>query len=319
MAGRRNRWVVSLLLTVVAFFVLAAFVRIDLSKVWVTAQKVGVSGVAAAFGLYLAANVIRAARVWLLLGGAYSFGDLVAVSFLHLFYGTFLPFKIGEFSFLFLMKRQGLRMAKGLPILMVARIGDVLALAMIFFGVLPFAGALPPVVSAAPWAVLIGVAMLGAVVVAALVFHRVILRRLQHFLDGTRWQGFSRLRLALHDLEEVLQSIHARKFVVVLILSGLIWCVNLGVTYMLVEFAGFDLTVGQVVLIGCLASFISLVPLHGVAGLGTMDATRVVLFSIFGVAAAEALGFSLFKQFMTLAFAAVMGLVAWLLPPRRRE
>ena len=121
MAGRRNRWVVSLLLTVVAFFVLAAFVRIDLSKVWVTAQKVGVSGVAAAFGLYLAANVIRAARVWLLLGGAYSFGDLVAVSFLHLFYGTFLPFKIGEFSFLFLMKRQGLRMAKGLPILTVTR------------------------------------------------------------------------------------------------------------------------------------------------------------------------------------------------------
>ncbi len=318
--GRSGRWqriFVAGAVTVVSFAALAAFSELDPSEIRAAARDVGGSGVMIVFVLYLVASVLRSMRVWILLGCRHKLSDLVSVSFQHYFFATFLPLRLGELSFLMLLKRRGVRMARSLPTLAVARVGDAFSLGAIFLIALPFAGE-SATRNLAAYSPLIGgvQVLLGAAIVSALIWHRRVIVNLRLMLRRKRLRGLTRrMDTALADLGRGLDDMSPAAVLATLALSVAVWLLLTIFVWVLVVRAHLPLTFAQVAVSNCLTTLIGFLPIQGWANLGTLELSIVVIWGWFGVAATEAFGLGLFSHLITLGFVIVLGIVGRLIPP----
>jgi uncharacterized membrane protein YbhN (UPF0104 family) len=92
-------------------------------------------------------------------------------------------------------------------------------------------------------------------------------------------------------------------------LSVLLWAITLVGTGIVYQAIGLDLDIAELALLVSVMHFFSVLPIHSVGGLGTLDSLWVVLIMAFGIQQSPALSYTILRRILSTAFSILMGTV----------
>ena len=260
-----------------------------------------------AFGLQVMVSLLAAWRVQLLLGGAVRFRASLAISLVHTAFLMFAPMRSGELVYVYLVRRvTGREAARGLSQVVIFRMFDILALAVITLGLLGWVGqSLLTGDSRSVALMAVATLLLVLLTTSALVFrggdllHRV----------GERMSGRGRLgdRLAGWARAAALEmGIGAGGAALQMAASLAIWVLVLISAWVVIAAAGVPLPAPQVGAILALQRFVLAIPIPALGTFGPNEASFTAM--------AVPLGVSQVQHSLVAIYALLMGVVAggWL-------
>ncbi len=307
--------IVPVILTVFIFWFFFQF--INFKHLISMSVKLSWKSVVSATALYFVSNYFRAERFRLLSGKPASIVQMLRIVFLYGFYNKVLPFRTGEISYAFLMKKSNYSTyTESLSTLLITRIYDVFSAFLLLLIALLFSREVMPLFHPA----LIASLLLVIVVILynlpymfkiiEVIFHRILIPD-RFGISSERLQSYSnRIQFLIDWFTKTSNSMVMLKLAV---LSFLMWLSLYGTFFILMSQLGFYLPFSGIVIGSVFANFSNLLPVSGVGGFGTMEAGWAVGFTLLGVnrndAIATGVVINLFIFLCTAGFALIALLV----------
>lgn len=287
---------------------------VSLGEVWRAARALPLPTVFAAGALYLAAYVLKAIRFSALLGRRLSWTALLPATLVHHMLNNLLPARLGEVSFPLLLRKR-VRILHSAAVLLASRVLDVLAIGAIFLFALVLTRA--RMTSLYGWLA----AFLGALALAALLLLAApqamvglvapLLRPLR------RWRAGRALWAGLQDFPAYVRGMRANLALAAFTSLGF-WLANYVMTALVVLALGWTLPL-PLIWLGATASVLTtLLPVQGLAGLGTTEGAWTAAFVALGVSASQAALGGFVLHGLQIVFFVGWGLVGLLLYARGR-
>jgi len=287
--------------------------QMDVAEAWSRFRGARPGWLLAAAGASLGVLLLRGAR-FTALGRSAGFPLTTAATAIQNFLNRVTPFRLGELSLPWLLRRHaGEDAARAVISVVLVRLVDMaLVLAAVVLGLLlrrPGEGA-PPVLPAAA-----SLAALGLLLASFRPALRLALAGASRLAAATRLDRLAgvgrvleRLRAAVADGE----SLDRRQMVAMAVLSLGIFCGQLALFFALLE--AFAVHVGPLELLqgGAVAQAGAALPVAAVGSFGTQEAAWVAGFTWVGVPMQDALVTAVACQLFTLGFAGLFALPAWL-------
>jgi uncharacterized protein (TIRG00374 family) len=295
-------------------FLAALAWRVNLSEVLATFARVSVPWTLAGFAVLVIPYVLRAWRFQVLLSVRLPLYDLFYVTVVHTFARDMLPLGLGEAFYPgFLKAQRGVPLVEAVGTLAVAHVLDLVTLGCFF--VIAFSQIAAPVPQLAQAAGLVNLALAAGVVIGAVLWalRYPVMRTWERWtgpggsLSDERWQAWlSRISRALAALQVITST---RTLLMAGMLSVLLWAITLVGTGIVYQAIGLDLDIAELALLVSAMHFFSVLPIHSVGGLGTLDSLWVVLIMAFGIQQSPALSYTILRRILSTAFSILMGTV----------
>ncbi|MDO8643183.1 MAG: lysylphosphatidylglycerol synthase transmembrane domain-containing protein [Candidatus Woesearchaeota archaeon] len=294
----------------------ALFTSISVLLVWLLFHSINISdladafsrvtliGVALGFVLYALGYLIRAVRFYYLLDKKLGLRVLFFVVCIHNMINSLLPARLGELSYVYLVKKKNIPLAQSTAGLVLTRIFDLIALIILFLVALFMARATLPVffknLIPVVWVVL-GVLIVGSI---TLILCEPWLRR---FAD-------SRLQILrmLHSFVHSFRREHTCSKIIMLSLSSIVLWIS---QFLMIYFIFWHMlpVSGWYILIGSLFPILSTVlPVQGIAGFGSIEAAWALAFVMLGLSKEVAIATGFVFHFVIIGYFLVWGFVGWL-------
>jgi len=228
-----------------------------------------------------------------------------------IFWGVLTPARVGELSKALYLTKKGYSLGKASASVVYDRLIDIFVLLLIGYGsILAF---LSVIEKRATYLVII-LGLLAGIAIG-LFLHprsRERLRRslLQVLIPKT---GQGKLKLNIDEFFESLQNYKLRHMTYPLALTALSRFVYFSITFIFAKSLGIPISFLYNVVCVSFSTFMAMLPIS-VAGLGTRDATLILLFSLMGLSKERAVGFAATILLMSVA-AGTIGFFAWLKRP----
>ncbi|WP_322799232.1 lysylphosphatidylglycerol synthase transmembrane domain-containing protein [Thermoflexus sp.] len=307
---KRNKFHTAIDLAVAALAFGGLISMIDWRRFHEVILKVDWRCAALGFLLFAAADVWRAIRYRILL--EFPTLQLLPIVVAHQTAVTILPFRLGELSFFYFLRRRGTSLRQGLAALAVVRLADliIVAGAAIILGIVGFGGryALHLYHGVAYW-------------VPLAVFFVFLLKIVAGILRRGLWNKLSSKPRALSFLITLIEDVARdfgkyfaknNKIYIIIAVSLLIWINNVLVSTMLLRSVGVSLGLVQVGLIASTLQLVSAVPLSFAGGLGTSDLSLAVLLMLYSVSPSEAASAAVATRLIFYAYLLAWGGAGWI-------
>jgi hypothetical protein len=314
--GSYRKLIRPLLLSVVCLIVLLSLIRIDTDRIRAMFARVDVLFLLSLAACEGVAQLLRCWRLKVLMVERLATMNLFQAMCLHQFYGFFLPFGLGRLSLPFLLKSHNIRRAQAFGTLTMMHLFDLAVLTVLLCLSLICFQTILPLPMHRLWYV-------SAVSGGALVIAQILL-----------WLGPSAVRLLgqrassksrewvtgrLHDFTSVWASVRWRQVVVGCGLTVAIWVSASAYTFLLARQLVPALDSRLVIVLCFSMPLVSLLPIRGIAGLGTNQALIVIFFTMAGLTSSEALALSFISYPIRVGMAALFGVLGFLRNPFRRN
>lgn len=203
-----------------------------------------------AFFLYGCVNIVRGYRFYVLLDGRAPFRELVGVAFVHNFLTNLLPFRSGELSYPYLLRKRGLQtLGEAAGSLVVSRLFDIFVFVILFFGSWVALGL--PRIWAGGGTALIWV--FGGIILFVVSFFIFFAERLVSFLLRLlsvirleRFHFFREIVTHARDVGDVFKRMkRGQVFLWVLAVSLAVWIANFFVDMLLLQSVGVRISFGE--------------------------------------------------------------------------
>ena len=303
------KFIISAIISIILVYFL--FTKINIKELYKVLTQVNPILLFESFLLYLILIVFRTIRFRILLKNSISFLELIPIICKHAFLKVLVPFKIGELSFVYLLKKKKHCVGKSLSSLIVARIFDfsifigvfilIIILSNKFIGIKFFSELIPYAI----------IMFFGLIICLILVIFspELIIKLLKKL-------NFNKLINLISPFKE-LKSKHllTKTFIVSLI----IYFISIFATYLLLLSTGFSLPLNIFIITITLSTLSGFLPINGVAGLGTVEAVIALTLSYFGYSTADSiiLGFSI--HILQIFFVILVGIIGWTFPNTKRK
>lgn len=267
-----------------------------------------------AFLLYILVNLARSLRFRLLLGNSAMFRDIVSVSFIHNFLTSLLPFRTGELSYLYLLKKyRGISFATSAGTLFLSRFFDILIVANLVILSVFFVSQdrLPMEIAV----IALAFAIIALTLSLVLIFFTGFFLKAISFLFRTRlFFGVGAISNSFGNISSVFLLARDKNYFLKLFsFSLLIWLLNFGVGVLLFRALHFDFNFLETVFIFSLPMLISeFSPIQSFANLGIYEWSLVGGMIIFGISKNIAAQSSIFIHGIEFIFSLLIGLVGFL-------
>jgi hypothetical protein len=299
------------------FLVIILFSQISLSDVTETLTKIPLINVVAGFVLYAFSYIFRAWRFRVLLNDEVKITDLFDIECVHNMVNSLLPARTGELSYIYLLKSYTRRSTgEGIATLVVARIFDFIALAILFFIAVLLIKDVPGFFADLLW-----IAAFFAIIL--LIIFIVLLH------SGRKFAIFAQKTITKIHLEknriadyivrksfetaESLEKIRVGKNISVLVLSSfLVWGSNFAIVYLLMSGMNFPISFFSVILGGTLILLTSVLPIQGIAGFGTTESIWTLAFVPLGLSVEEAIISGFCYHIIVILYFMILGTYGWL-------
>ena len=173
---------IALLITI--FLVVLLFTQVSVQNVIYTLIHINPAYLLAGFALYTCSYLFRAWRFRILLDDKVTMKDLFHIECVHNMMNNLLPARTGELSYIYLLKKVPNRTTgEGLATLVVARIFDFIALAILFFAAVILIKNIPIFIQNALWIIAIFTIALLAILFTLLWRGRTFVVSLQKIVD----------------------------------------------------------------------------------------------------------------------------------------
>ncbi len=205
---------------------------------------------------------------------AWSFFSIITI---HNFYNRFLPLKTGEVSYVYMLRQKHkIPAAEGTATLIIARIFDYVTVSFLF------AAASLYLIKRTPAYVTTITAIISGLLILSLIFLFFIaaigsrmINLLEKFINKTGLNKFSASSIVLEkssELNNSFETISSKStYLYTFIFSVLIWLSMFFMHYLLHGGMGLNTPFLHVVIGSTFCIFTNILPLHGVAGLGTYE------------------------------------------------
>ena len=336
---------ISLIVAAILIFLLAR--SFNFSDFITLFYKVNWLYVFLAFLFYLLVNFARSWRFRLLLGNSAMFRDVASISFIHNFLVSLLPFRAGELSYVYLLKKyRGISISTGLGTLFLARFFDILIVANLVILAVFFVSQsrLPKEIAV----MTLALAILALSLSLILIFFTGFLMKAFSFLFRTRlffssaqgssphqrdrgWDVAEESRIvsqgeghevsqpfwwgdSLGNISAIFLSVREKAyFLKLFFLSFLIWLLNFGVGVFLFRSLSFGFNFLETVFIFSLPMIVSeFSPIQSFANLGLYEWSLVGGLVIFGISRDMAAQSSILIHGIELIFSLLLGLAGFL-------
>jgi glycosyltransferase 2 family protein len=243
------------------------------------------------------------------------FGSMMRLSLASSLATQLMPLKLGELSYVYLLKRDNrATITQGLSSLVIIRIFDLLAIALLFLAFALGFGTTRNM-SVYFYSILGFVGFLLVVILALLVLSRygepllAFVFRIP-LLQKIPYSG--KLRLGLEGIFQTLNQYRPQAFLIWIVLAALEWSVNYAVYHVLLVGMGwspafFDSVVGVT-----FAALASVLPVNSFGSFGTQEAGWASGLVLIGYSQTQAINSAFATHLLSLLFMLIFGGVAWL-------
>lgn len=261
--------------------------------------------IAAAFPFLILANFFRACRFKVLSQKPLTSYKLFNIVCVHDFLLNVLPLRTGEFSYLYLMKRNSqMPVAEGLSSLIISRSFDFLIIFLLFLismplvleGKIKFFGQISLYFS-------IFLVLLIAAIFSILFFRNAFYRLARKIFKKTFIQ---------RKIGEFLASMQILKSAKIILFSTiaslLIWLSAFFAFFFIVQSVGFNLNFLEIIFVFSLPLLLSVLFVQGIAGLGTLEGSWAAGFAVLGIAKGTAIASSFMIHAVILFFLIILAI-----------
>ena len=251
------------------------------------------------FILYFIIYLLRTWRFSFLLRNKIKFQKLFSISCIHNFFNMLLPARLGELSYAFLLKKEGVKITKSFSHIILSRIYDLLGIMLLFFL------SLAVFLADLRWKALALIATAAMLVLLTMFFkilviikkiisllkskHKLI-KALQKFMDQLLYES------TLFSTEERIKLIALS-----LLLNTLMYLFG----YIIVKAMGVDLSIWAIFVGGTLAFLTTILPIQGMFNIGTMELGWTFSYVLVGMTQNQAILTGLAYHLVNIVFTTV--------------
>jgi len=267
------------------------------------------------FGLLLLTYLLRVVRIRRALPDVkLSRIILFGVTAMHNFIRNIVPLRLGEFSFIYLInKKSGCGLSRGTLVFYVLAVADlisILLLAVVGISALYFGR------SQEQFGLMMGLSAAICILVTGIFFLtdrliHIVERLLDHIASRTRTRLASAIRTVQQRagrVREAFERLSWPTLVEILAYSTLIWVTRFGVTYMILLAIQVPIHFHEVIIASAISILLGTIPIQGIAGFGSYEATWTIGFCAVGLSRAQAVMASLYSHITVLVYLTVLAL-----------
>lgn len=300
----------ALILTVVLLAVL--FSQVDLSDVVATIAGVNPLYLVAGFLLYSCSYFFRALRFHILLNREVELRTLLPIVCVHNMVNSLLPARTGELSYVYLLKKvDGRTTGEGIATLVVARVFDCIAIAVLFLCSLSLISDLPNFIRDSLIMVVFAVFALVIVLGGLLYSGRSFLVAIHPLFQTSIMKKIGLRDFLLRKSDEIVDALGhvatTKSTSKVFILTLLIWVSNYVVMYLLISGMNIALPLQVTILGGTFILLTTVLPIQGVGGFGTTESVWTLVFVPLGMSFDSALVSGFSYHIIVVGFYVVLG------------
>lgn len=319
--GKKKRAIAAVISLFITIFLLYFLVKqVSLREIFRIFTIIPATTIILSFALYLGIFLFRALRFYVLLDGSVPMRKLLNIVAVHTLIGSTIPLRVGELSYIYLVKKFGTKGAKGLATLIISRIADVMVLSLFSLIILPHINQ-----ASLPKGMQATISIILLLLIAVLVLIVVFKKKFLHFIED----AFSRFRIgrtrpflwvktniiATLDGFDVMK--HKGALGATFLSTFAIWFLSFSLFYLLVISINLPLSFWQVAFLVVFLVFLPLLPIYGIGGFGTTEAATALVLLIFGIGKEQAILSSFVLHLISFLYTLVAGLIGLLLYTRQ--
>lgn len=262
------------------------FTQIDFKTGFKTLGQISFYWIIIGFLFFLMAIFFRALRWQLLIKSKkVKVVNLIQITIFHSFFGSLLPARSGELSYIYLLKkRENISVAEGIATLLIARIFDLL---IIIISLLITGLILTNILPGFMKLIFIIAIILIFLIILFLIFLTKICKIFFNFIKKTKLSKFNLVSLVLNKSEEIIRNLDIIKsfqtYLFCFIISLISWISLYFVNYFLIKGLAIDLNYFEVIFGTTFVQFITMIPIQGFLNFGTFEAGWTLGFIIIGL------------------------------------
>lgn len=240
--------------------------------------------------------------------------DVLKIYMIGFFFSAITPSKIGDVVRFRYIKKYGASTGESLSLTIMDRMFDIFIIFIVtIVGIL----LIPEINTVLPvWQSLSLIAGLLVIVSYLMLKKNLSLRILNFFVKKTKITKKIEKKPddLVHDIYKPVNFIKKKpKTLFIAVLSSLfIWMTLAYQSTLIFASLGLDVNYFYVFVFTCIAAIVGLIPIT-ISGIGTRDATFIILFSIMGITANDVIVMSLFTLFLTQIIPAIIGGIIYIL------
>jgi uncharacterized protein (TIRG00374 family) len=311
---------IAIFIAVIVTIVLIALLlsQIDIRDVIDTLADIEPLYLVIGFGLYVLSYFFRALRFYILLKREAEIKDLFKIVCVHNMINNILPFRTGELSYIYLLKKlHNKKVGEGIATLIVARIFDFIIIALLFFTavLISFQG-LPSIVNKILWIITIFLISIVALLIILVYFGKKFIVKIKNIFIRFGVINSSILVYLLRKGDETIESFGTIKskstFIICAMTSIGVWLSVYLMTQVLLNAMNVQMDIKYVIIASTIPIFSVLLPIQGIAGFGTLESAWTISLMSFGVSKEMSIlaGFSL--HIISIVYFTVLGGVYYL-------
>jgi len=293
--------------------ILFLFKYIDLKDISTAFSELSLSIIIGTFIIYIILNIFRTERMNLLLKRKLKFKLLFPIMIIHNMFSNLLPFRIGELSFVYFVKRTK-KVSAGYSIgsLLIARIFDLIAAAVLFIIAIFFLVEIPAIFFKALIAISIILGLIILCLIFLIFFDRTALKIMDKIIALFRMKKLKPVLWGYEKIEEILESLHAiqsKKIIFwTLIFSLLIWLCQYSIAYFIFIGLGLEMTFFVAIAIVTFNTLTAILPIQGIGGFGTSEGALTIAFLGLGFPAAVAISSGFVLHIILVLYFLILGI-----------
>jgi uncharacterized protein (TIRG00374 family) len=262
------------------------------------------------FVLYAMSYIFRALRFHILLNKEVGIKELFSIVSVHNMALNIFPARSGELSYIYLLKkRHNKNVGEGAATLLMARMLDIISLSILFLISMMFSHDLPEImIKVLP---IVGF-FLFLVILALLMFiyfsHGFIerLRGISVYIRLNEMDALKYFFRKMDEMAECFSHIQRGQFIKSAMVSAAIWIILYSVNYTLIIAMGIDLPFETVFLASTFFFMISILPIQGIGGFGTLEGSWAISFMALGVSKEAAISSGFVMHIISIIYLAIL-------------
>ena len=312
---KRKKEIIGIIVAVALILILLS--QIQFSKLSSTLASIHPVYLAIGFALYFSTYFLRALRFKVILGDEAKYSDLLKVLFIHNMVNQVLPARTGEISYVYLMEKRKLPINKGISSLALARIFDLVAIALLFLIALLVLREMNATFLNLMFVMTFVVAMALFSLFCLFVYKKKFIDKVQSLTELLRVNKLDITQRALEKGEEAIEDmkvITSKKiFVYSTLISLGIWFTSTVLMYMLLSQMNVVLSIWEVCLGSMVIVITTILPIHSVGGFGTTESIWASIYIALGVSREMAITSGIGIHLILFCYLLIIGIAGMVL------
>ena len=307
----KNKWIFRSIGLILFVIILS---KLNLTKIIALLSNINPFYLALALLLFIPLLVIKAMR-WQLLMNAqnieYSLKDSTIMYAAALYIGALTPGRIGDFIKVLYLKEDGYPFGKSFVTVLLDRLFDLSSLLLLgYVGMLLFITLFERTITILS-CILAGTFSL----ILFFLYKRDLGRRILEYISShfIPEKYREKTKTGFSDLYNSIKTLKTNQLILATVMTFFGWIIYFLTMYLLAFSIGIDIPFLYLATCVSISAVITLIPIS-ISGIGTRDATLIILFSYLGLSKESAIAFSMMILIM-FAFNGAIGLIAWLKKP----